>query len=271
MDNTVYTSEFTNWQENVNKLLHGADLAHALSSYNKVLIKPNLVEALTPPITTPCDFIAAIIDYLQIHCSHDLEIIIGEGCGSLDYDTDYVFDYLGYNQLADRKGVILCDLNKEPCGHYQKSCCRRFPDIYLPELLFDSYLISVPVLKAHTLAEVTLTMKNMMGVAPPDHYQGEGSWKKSSFHNNVHAAVFDLNKYRTPDFTILDATIGMQEAHLWGPHCNPPTNIIAASYDSVAIDAYGAQLLGKDWQRIGHIAMADGVIGTAIPCEVIYL
>ncbi|RWX43869.1 hypothetical protein H206_02363 [Candidatus Electrothrix aarhusensis] len=33
----------------------------------------------------------------------------------------------------------------------------------------------------------------------------------------------------------------------------------------VAIDSYGAALLGKDWQRIGHIADVDGELGQAAP------
>ena len=99
--------------------------------------------------------------------------------------------------------------------------------MYLPELLFNSFLISVPVLKAHSLAEVTLTMKNMLGCAPPHHYQCGGRWKKSAFHEQIQEAVLDLNRYRTPDFTVLDATVGMSEAHVWGAHCQPPCQRLA--------------------------------------------
>ena len=106
-----------------------------------------------------------------------------------------------------------------------------------------------------TLADVTLTMKNMMGCPPPSHYQKGGYWKKSSFHRDIHRAIFDLNCYRTPDYTILDATIGMAESHLRGATCNPPVNMLAAGKDPVAIDAYGTSLLGKYWQQIDHIVV----------------
>ncbi|MCI5139915.1 MAG: DUF362 domain-containing protein, partial [Candidatus Electrothrix sp. AR1] len=134
-----------------------------------------------------------------------------------------------------------------------------------PKIATDSFLLSVPVLKAHTLAGVTLTMKNMMGLAPPEHYHQGGGWKKAAFHNRVHEAVADLNRYRSPDFTVLDATIGMAEAHLWGPTCNPPVKKLVAGFDPVAMDSYGAALLGKDWQSIGHIADVDGELGQAAP------
>jgi uncharacterized protein (DUF362 family) len=133
----------------------------------------------------------------------------------------------------------------------------------LPEILFDVFLISVPVLKAHSLAGVTLTMKNMMGTAPPSHYQQGGHWKKASFHTGIHEAVFDLNRYRCADFTILDATVGMAEAHLWGPTCSPPVNTLAAGWDPVAIDAYGCDLLDRSWRNIGHIFLANNELGQA--------
>ena len=83
------------------------------------------------------------------------------------------------------------------------------------------------------------------------------------------AMCADLNRYRTPDFTILDATIGMAESHLWGRTCDPPINIVAAGYDPVAMDAYGAGLLGKDWRHINHIADVHQELGQAEHLQII--
>jgi uncharacterized protein (DUF362 family) len=55
----------------------------------------------------------------------------------------------------------------------------------------------------------------------------------------------------------------MAEAHLWGPHCDPPVDKILAGFDPVAIDAAGADLLGFDWRSIDHIALANGLLGDA--------
>ena len=111
-------------------------------------------------------------------------------------------------------------------------------------------------------------MKNMMGVAPPEHYNA-GSWKKSAFHARMQESVFDLNRYRTPDFTVLDATVGMSEAHLWGPACDPAPELVAVSRDPVAIDAFGTEILKKNWKHIDHIRNADGVLGYAEPSEIV--
>lgn len=248
-------------------LLDAAGLADALSGHGTIVIKPNLVEAVDPPITTPVGIVAALIDYILRHTT-STRIIVADGTGSRQYDTFHCLERLGYLPLGARERVELRDLNTEPSRQLKNASCKRWPQMYLPELLFESFLISVPVLKAHSLSRVTLTMKNMMGCAPPAHFCGGGSWGKASFHREIEAAIFDLNRYRTPDFTVLDATTGMAQAHLWGPTCKPPANRIALSYDPVAIDSYGASLLHKSWQDIGHIRMAHQVLGIAEPLDV---
>ena len=263
----VWNGPSSSPEETIAALLDAAGLFEILKHEHQVVLKPNLVEALAPPITTPAALVGEIVSQLTNRCPH-LDIIIADGTGSLSYDTHHCFEALGYLPLAGRYKVKLVDLNKEPSRRLQKSDCTRWPEMHLPELVLDSFLISVPVLKAHSLSRVTLTMKNMMGCAPPSHFQGSGGWGKSSFHRQIHTAIFDLNKYRTPDFTILDASVGMAQAHLWGPTCDPPVGKIAASYDPVAIDAYGTSLLGRSWKEIDHIRMAHQVLGCAEPLSV---
>lgn len=244
------------------ELLEGSNLIDLIPSGQAILIKPNVVEALAPPITTPVQLVALLVKYLQNHFPKS-SILIGEGTGSLEHDTHHHFEMLGYTKLATEKSIPLLDLNHETLTKKEDPSCRRWPVMHLPSLLDEVFLLSVPVLKAHTLAKVTLTMKNMIGCAPPSHFRGNGCWGKSAFHEQIHQAIFDLNRYRTPDFTLMDGSIGMAEAHLWGAHCKPPVNILAASADPVAIDAYGASLLGKKWQDIEHIRLADAVLGNA--------
>ena len=258
----VYTTPKENWQDAINRLLAAAKLAEMLEDRQRVLIKPNLVEALPPPITTPVQLVESVVHWLRRHAPH-LEIVIGEGTGSISYDTFHCFSTLGYTRMAGDLGLELVDLNSLEQTRKVRSDCTRWPELYLPRLLDEVFLLSVPVLKAHSLAGVTLTMKNMMGCVSPSHYQKGGCWGKSAFHEQIQEAVFDLNRYRCPDFTLLDATIGMSKAHLWGPHCDPPPGLLAASADPVAIDSYGCTLLGCRWQDIGHIRMADTVLGSA--------
>jgi uncharacterized protein (DUF362 family) len=267
-DGLVWVTHFREWPASVRALLDAAHLPDLLLGVRRILIKPNLVQALAPPITTPLPCVASLVDYLRERAPL-AELMVGEGVGAADEDTPAVFAKLGYLRWAAQAGIKLVDLNHEPLVRKAKPGCSRWPDFFLPQLLFDTFVISVPVLKAHTLARVTLSMKNMMGCAPPAYYQQGDGWKKGAFHARIQEAVFDLNQYRTPDFTLLDATVGMAEAHLWGPTCQPPPRQLVAGRDPVAVDVYGAMLLGRDWRQVGHLRMAHGVLGCAEPLEVI--
>lgn len=265
----VYSLKITgNLLDDVTCLLDTAGFEERLEGCGRVLIKPNLVEALDPPVTTPVGLVDKVVEYISERCG-GCEVVVGDGTGSLDYDTCHVFDRLGYTEMAERQGVKLTDLNEEPLVRLSNPALSRWKEMYLPRICIESFLISLPVLKAHTLAGVTLTMKNMMGTVPPSHYQAGGHWKKSSFHNRIQESILDLNRYRTPDFTILDARAGMQEAHLYGPVCDPPPGLLLAGHDPVAVDAHGASLLKMDWRAIDHIRNADGELGAAEPLEII--
>jgi uncharacterized protein (DUF362 family) len=266
----IYTRKYTSRHADVPKLLDAAGLTGKIPSGKTIVIKPNLVNKLKPPITTPVELIENLVDYLLDFFAPN-RIVIAEGCGSLQLETPHVFKLQGYSDMAAQRGIQLIDLNEEELVTVANPAGLRWREMFLPRIAMDGFLLSVPVLKAHSLAGVTLTMKNMMGLAPPSHYRQGGAWKKASFHSQIQESLYDLNCCRTPDFTLLDATIGMQEAHLWGPTCNPPHELLIAGYDPVAVDAYGTSLLNRDWEKIGHIQMAHGTLGLAEPIKIIHV
>ena len=243
--------EFTSYEESVHKALQEIKLEVKLRRRKKILVKPNLIGPMPPPITTPVECVEAVIHTIR-ECSN-ANIVIAEGCGAIDYETDEVFDQLGYRELAKRLKIKLIDLNKEPTVVLRDPSCRVFPEFYMPAIAMDSLIINVPVLKAHTLAGITGAMKNMMGFAPPEHYQQEGFWKKAVFHEQMHESIIELNRYRKPDITVMDATIGMPEAHLDGPECDPPVNKILAGDDPLELDRAAARLLDIDWREVPHL------------------
>jgi uncharacterized protein (DUF362 family) len=252
--------DFCSYEESVPALMELLGAARVLGEQKRVVIKPNLVNTSRPPITTPVQLVAAIADYVK--SVSNAETVIAEGCGVPLYNTHRPFRKLGYSDLAKSNGIVLVDLNHAETTELTDHRCRVFPKFMMPRLVMDSFLISVPVLKKHSLAKVTLTMKNMLGCAPPDHYGGF-IWKKSKFHKNMHRSIFEMNLYRTPDLTILDGSVGLSCHHLGGPECSPPVCKLIGGFDPVAVDAYGAELLGVDWRNVEHIRLAHAVIGRA--------
>ncbi|MFH1918360.1 MAG: DUF362 domain-containing protein [Planctomycetota bacterium] len=244
--------EFESYAESVPKALDAIGAGEVLKEQAAVLIKPNLVNDSPFPITTAPECVEAVIEYVR-SCSA-AAIVVGEGCGAANLETGEVFGRLGYVDLARRLGVELIDLNHAPLTKLKNPGCPVFREMYLPEIAFSHYLVSLPVLKAHSLSEYTGTLKNMMGLVPPKHYSGRfGTWKKAVFHNRMHQSILDLNRYRTPDLSLIDASVGMSDFHLGGPRCDPPLGRLIAGFDPVEVDRRGAALLGLDWRDVAHL------------------
>ncbi len=225
-----------------------------IAEQSAILIKPNLTTGSPHPITTSYECCKVIIEYIQKYSK--AKIVIGEGCGDANYETDEIYNNLGYTAMAEEYGVSLLDLNYGPVKTLKKSNCPVFPEMYLPEIAFTHYIISVPVLKAHSLAGMTGTLKNMMGFAQPEYYSGRfGIWKKAVFHEKMQQSIIDLNKYLVPDLSIMDCSIGLADFHLGGPQCDPPVNKIIAGYNPWKVDCEAAGLLGLNWNDIEHIAV----------------
>jgi len=257
----VSIQEYSGYQETLTRCLDEIQAWKAFKRRRLIWIKPNLINASPFPVTSDPEMVRALIEYIRQHSK--ARIIIAEGCGDAGLDTSEIFERLGYTDLARECRVDLADLNIEPLKRLRNPSCEVFPEIYLPRRIFSGMLISVPVLKRHSLAEATLAMKNMLGLAPPSYYQQGGSWKKSFFHGRIHRSIFELNLYRSPDLSIIDARVGMAEYHLGGPTCSPPVGKMVAGFDPVAVDAAGAELLGLSWKNVGHIRMAHEVLGQA--------
>ncbi len=246
------TVRWESYDKSVPAALDAIGAAEVLARQTAVLIKPNLINASPHPVTTPPDCCAAIIQYIRQHT--DAAIVIGEGCGDPNRETPEIFKALGYDALARRYGVELVDLNTAPTVRLTDPEATVFPECHLPEIALSHYLISVPVLKAHSLAEITGTLKNMIGLAPPKHFGGRhGSWKKAVFHGRMQASIRDINRYRTPDLSLMDASIGLADYHLGGRQCDPPVEKLIAGFDPVAVDREAARLLGLNWRGIPHL------------------
>lgn len=252
---------FRSCDETVPRLLEKIGAPGILARQTRILIKPNLVNGSPPPVTLPVAACAALVRACR--CWSTAEIVVAEGSGDCSLTTGEIFRIHGYERMAQELGVGLVDLNDAELVQLDDPRCRIFPRFMMPRLVMESFVISAAVLKAHSLSTVTLSMKNMIGVAPPAHYQQGGHWKKSAFHREMQRSILELNQHRSPDLSLIDASVGLAQYHLGGPPCDPPVNRLLAGFDPVAVDAAGAELLGIPWRQVGHIAMADGVLGSA--------
>jgi uncharacterized protein (DUF362 family) len=247
------TIDFSSYHESVPLALDKIGAKETLARQRAILIKPNLTNASRHPVTTSVECCEAVVEYVR-SCSK-ADIVVAEGAGDPSLETDQIFDLLGYRRMATRQGIPLVDLNTAPLRKLENKNCFVFPEMYLPEIAFTHFIISIPILKAHSLATMTGTLKNMMGFAPPKYYSGRfGVWKKAVFHGNMQRSIVDLNRYRSADLSLMDATVGLADYHLGGRLCDPPVNKLIAGFSPLEVDRAAATLLGLHWKRIPHLA-----------------
>ena len=237
----------TSYEKTVFELMDRLEVAPVLAEQSLVLLKPNLVTSSPPPVTTDAEMVAAVAKWCRSATRATLLVVEGSGEG----DTHRNYRELGYRKVpADE----LVDLDLEEAEEFEHPDAVRFPKILLPRLVMDGFLISLPVLKDHSICGITLSIKNMVGILPASEYAGYWSYKKSEVHNgSLDRAITDICLYRRPDLAVIDGRIGMKGSHLAGTPCHPRKQVLIGSRNPWAADEVGARTLGWDPDRIGHL------------------
>ncbi len=106
-----------------------------------------------------------------------------------------------------------------------------------PEIIESDLVINVPIVKHHGLPGATLCMKNYMGVME----------ERRPFHQAIDVCVADLTRFMKPRICVMDAVRILTKR---GPMGGKPEYVqlkttVAAGVDIVALDALGAEILGK--------------------------
>ena len=238
--------------------LNEVNAVDALAGFDRVIVKPNMVNSSPPSVTTDVRFVMAVIGYLKDRLK--AEIVVAEGSG--EGSTLGNFKLNGYEQISKKFGVELVDLDALSAKKYENPAAGEYREIHLPEYLEGAALVSVPPAKDHTITRVTLGLKNMVGCLSAKHYSGYWSYKKSQIHAvATDQAVADLMLYVRPHLTIIDAIEGLVGGHLSGRVPNPPLERIIASTDVLAADREAARLLGHEPDAIRHLTLAEQFLG----------
>jgi len=245
---------FVDYERSVAAALDAIGAGERLPDGGLILIKPNLTNADPPPVTTPVAAAEAVYLYCRAHCG--AEVAIAEGCGS--GATEDAFAANGYTAMAARHGLRLIDFNTAPAVEVRREDTLQLKRFHLPEIAREAFIISLPTLKDHSFTGTTIAMKNMFGLAPAPFYRG--SWNKSKLHRpSTDRSVVDVCLYKRPGLCVVDAVTALTGMHLAGT----PRRLgaILASFDPVAVDAVGSEMLGHDPAALEYLALANGVLG----------
>jgi len=124
------------------------------------------------------------------------------------------------------------------------------------DILTADVLIDVPIAKHHSLAKLTLGMKNLLGVIK----------NRSAMHRNLGQRLADLTSLVMPDLTVVDAVRMLMDHGPTGGNMADVKNMdtVIVSRDIVAADSYAATMFGMQPDNLDYIrAGVEMGIGTS--------
>jgi uncharacterized protein (DUF362 family) len=211
----------------------------------KVLVKPNCVFPKDPSsgVTTDSNVVEAIIEFLL---KRDVRnITIGEG-GSRDIER--TFTLTGIREVADRHGIRLVNFNTDEGIEIEIPSAKALTKVRISKTVLDSTcIVNVPSLKIHHMAQVTLSMKNLMGVIVGD--------RAAIMHRRIDDKLVDLASFVKTKLNVIDGIVGSEMDELRGHPVR--AGIVIAGTDMVATDSVGSAVMGVDPRSVKHLRLAE--------------
>ena len=236
-----------------------------LKSSKEIYIKVNGIDFKKHVYTSP-EVLEEVIKYLNKKFGAKIYVMENSTQANM---TRIVFTINGYKEVCERTGTDIIYLDEEESKTFEfkgKASVKDDPKGYnlktfrLPKTIVKIMenreaitYINIPKLKTHSMARVTLGIKNQWGY--PQH---EDRGKDHNF--NLHSKLVDVYEYIKPDITIIDGLFGTVNGHY------PPTafedrlvkqfNILIGGRDTLAVDVIGARIFGLSLEEVPHLKIA---------------
>ncbi len=213
-----------------------------------VLVKPNIGWAVEPEMaaTTNPGLITRIIEHC-LEAGAKKVTVFDHSCDN----NQESYKKSGIEKAARDAGAII--IPGEERKYYQKvkiPGASSLPDAEVHEAFMEAdVFINVPVLKSHSSTQLTIGMKNLMGVV----------YNRNYWHGDLDGCIVDFAKFRKPDLTVVDAYAVMKQYGPRGLQGNKPDILknLLISTDIVLADAAAAKIFGfSDPADISHIRLA---------------
>jgi uncharacterized protein (DUF362 family) len=233
-------------------------LGPAWAKGKSVLLKPNLVEPSksAPQINTNPVLVRSVAEVFRSWGAR--EVFVAEGQGHCR-DTGFVLEQSGLGPILDRERLEFVDLNHDDV--FSKPNRLGFTNLgsfHLPTSLKRAdFVVSLPKMKTHHWAGVTLSMKNLFGVMPGVAY----GWPKNVLHHaGIPGSILDINAAVKPALAIVDGIVGMEGD---GPIMGTPRNsgVLVMGTNLTAVDATASRLMQIDPGRVPYLEGASGWLG----------
>jgi uncharacterized protein (DUF362 family) len=214
---------------------------------DQICIKINLCDCRTPEtgaVTDP-QFLEAFLSYLQENFKLE-RIYVAESDATVAR-ADLLMKWLGFDEILHRFNATWVNLSRAPTKSVSIQG-RHFKQVEIPELILDSFLISMAKLKTHILTTISCALKNVYGGLPRP--------RKIVYHPFLDDAIVDANLAMKAKFSIVDGVV----AHVGtqGPAYGIPVrgNLVVAGDDPVSVDSACSKLFGFTPFFVGHVRKA---------------
>jgi uncharacterized protein (DUF362 family) len=252
----------------VGEIFDAAGGKSLLKKSGDVYIKPNGIDSKPYCYTRP-ELVEAVIRYWKGNGAKNIYLFENSTQGNF---TRMVFALTGYANICRRFGVKQVFLDEEknvtfefrgkkPEGAESEEKGYRQSSFLIPEFIVkrlierkdENLYINLPKLKTHSMAEVTLGVKNQWAFP-------QQKDRRADHNYNLPHKLADVLGYIQPDFTLIEGIEGTVYGHYpvtaFADECVIPFKVLIGSKNVVAADMAGAKVLGIDADKVEHLRIA---------------
>ena len=232
----------------------------------QILLKPNLVEPHRGAghiNTHPLVVRGAVEAFKSLGAA---EVIVAEGPGHYR-DTHLVLEESKMIDVLWEDRIPFVDLNNDQWFSTPNlGGATKLQSLILPATLKRvDWIVSMPKMKTHHWAGVTLSMKNLFGVMPGMFY----GWPKNVLHREgIEESIIDINATVKPHFAIVDGIVGMEGD---GPIMGTPKNagVLVMGRNLLAVDATCCRVMGINPSKVRYLSKAENKLGPLRQADII--
>ena len=229
-------------------ILAAGGLGLVVKEGSKVIIKPNAAWTQTPAVAATTDpaVVAALVELCKEAGAGQVTVFEH----TIDRPSEHVLSVTGIGSAATKAGARVVTASRAsdfitldiPGGKLLKT------DTLAREVAEADVIINVPKAKRHSATELTLSLKNLMGV----------NYNRQAWHTgpDLHQYIADYSTAVHVDLTVIDASRILLTNGPKGPGETKDPHEIIVAFDPVAADAYTCRLFDMDPKDVTYIQRA---------------
>ena len=222
---------------------------------SSVVIKPNIFAPAPAPTTTDPRVVAALVRLAYENGAGEVIVAEGRSISTAKFrkahnTTRACSEFIGMTSAVESAGGRMVFFDEDEFVEVDVPGGLVLKKVRIPRTILEAeVLINAPVMKIHSLAWVTLGIKNLHGcISDEDKLFGHS-------YRELPTKLTDFLRIRKPDLTVLDGVTGQECDHA---EDGRPVDmgLIIAGKDVVAVDAVTSAVMGFEPREIDTTRIA---------------